>query len=55
MRNSIISKKLKYGSLATVFTVAFVAFVIIFNVIFTALAEKYMWYIDMTEKQVFSL
>lgn len=55
MRNSLISKKLKYGSLATVFTVAFVAFVIIFNVIFTALAEKYMWYIDMTKEQVFSL
>ena len=55
MRNSIISKKLKYGSLATAFTIAFVAFVIIFNVIFTALAEKYMWYIDMTKEQVFSL
>lgn len=56
MRNNLLkSKKMKYGSLATVFTVAFVAFVVIFNIVFTALADKYMWYIDMTKKQVFSL
>lgn len=53
--NFLKSKKLKYGSMATVFTIAFVALVIVFNVIFTALADKYMWYVDMTKKQVFSL
>jgi hypothetical protein len=49
------SKKFKYGSLATAFTAAFVAFVVIFNIIFTALADKYMWRIDMTNEQVFTL
>ncbi|MBR5679434.1 MAG: hypothetical protein IKX19_02185, partial [Clostridia bacterium] len=55
-RNSFFnSRQFKYGSVATVFTVAFVAIVIIFNIIFTALANRYMWYIDMTEQQVYTL
>jgi len=49
------SRKFKYGSVATVFTISFVAIVVIFNIIFTALSTKYMWYIDMTEEQVFTL
>lgn len=49
------SKHFRYGSAATAFTCAFIAVVIVFNVIFTALAGKYMWYIDMTEEEVFSL
>lgn len=55
-RNSILnSRRFKYGSVATVFTVAFVAIVVIFNIIFSALAQRYMWYIDMTQKQVYTL
>ena len=54
-RNFFKSKKFKYGSLATAFTAAFVAFVVIFNIIFTALADKYMWRVDMTKEQVFTL
>ena len=54
-RNFLKSKKFKYGSLATVFTAAFVAFVVIFNIIFTALGDKYMWRVDMTKEQVFTL
>ena len=49
------SRRFKYGSVATAFTIAFIAIVVIFNIIFTALAQKYMWYIDMTEQQVFTL
>ena len=49
------SRKFKYGSTATLFTIAFIAIVVVFNVIFTALANKYMWYIDMTGEQVFTL
>ena len=49
------SRKFKYGSVATAFTAAFIAIVVIFNIIFTALAGKYMWYIDMTEEQLFTL
>lgn len=54
--NSILkSKKMKYGSSATAFTVLFIAFVIIFNIIFSALASKYMWYIDMTDTDLYTL
>ena len=49
------SRKFKYGSVATAFTISFVAIVVIFNIIFTALSTKYMWYIDMTKEQVFTL
>ncbi len=49
------SRKFKYGSVATAFTIAFVAVVVIFNIVFSALASKYMWYIDMTTDQVFTL
>ncbi len=48
-------KKLRYGSASAAFTVAFVALVIIINVIFSTLASHYMWYIDMTQKEIFSL
>ena len=37
------------------FTVLFIAFVIVFNVIFTALSEKFLWYIDMTKEGVYTL
>lgn len=49
------SKKFRYGGTAAAFTVAFVAIVIIVNVIFTALAEKYRWYIDMTGDEIYTL
>lgn len=49
------SRKFKYGSVATVFTISFVAIVVIFNIIFTALANKYNWYVDMTKDQVYTL
>ncbi len=56
MNNSFTkSRKFKYGSVATAFTVAFIAIVVIFNVIFTALARKYNWYIDLTAEQVYTL
>lgn len=56
MRKSFYqSRKFKYGSVATLFTVSFIAIVVIFNIIFTALAGKYMWYVDMTSDQVFTL
>ena len=49
------SKKLRYGGTAAAFTVSFVALVIIVNVIFTALATKYRWYIDMTSTELYTL
>ena len=49
------SKRFRYGTAAGAFTCAFIAVVIIFNIIFTALATKYLWYIDMTKESVFTL
>jgi len=56
MKNSFYkSRKFKYGSTATLFTIAFIAIVVIFNVIYTALASRFSWYIDMTTNKVFTL
>lgn len=59
MRKSLFSliktKKFRYGAAASAFTAAFIAIVVVFNVIFTSLAGKYMWYIDMTSDEVFTL
>ncbi|MBE6598010.1 MAG: hypothetical protein E7638_01060 [Ruminococcaceae bacterium] len=54
-KNFFQSRKFKYGSAATVFTIAFVAFIVIFNIVFTALADKYLWRTDMTADKVFTL
>jgi ABC-type uncharacterized transport system. len=54
--NSILkSKRFKYGTTAIVFTVVFVAAVIALNVIFTSLAQTYMWYVDMTKSQLYTV
>lgn len=57
MRNNsfLNSRKFKYGSVGAAFTASFIAIVIIFNVIFSALASRYMWFFDMTAEQVFTL
>lgn len=56
MKKSFYStKSFRYGSAATAFTCAFIAVVVVFNIIFTALANRYLWYIDMTEESVFTL
>lgn len=49
------SKSFRYGSAATAFTCAFIAVILVFNIIFSALANRYMWYIDMTEEEIFTL
>ncbi len=48
-------RKLKYGSFAVALTLVVVALVIVINVIVTALANKYMWYADMTDEELFSI
>ncbi len=49
------SKKKKFAFYQTAITVLFVAFVIVLNTAIYALAEHFLWYIDMTEGQVFTL
>lgn len=49
------NKRFKYGTSAIVFTVVFVAVIIALNVIFTSLAQTYMWYVDMTGSQIYTV
>ena len=48
-------RRLKFGALAVAITVAVVALVVLANAIFSAFAEKYTLYIDMTKEKVFSI
>ncbi len=49
------SRKFRYGSVSVTLTCLFIAAIIIFNVIFSALAEKFMWYIDMTSEELYTV
>lgn len=49
------SKRFKYGTSAIVFTVVFVAAVIVINAIFTAFCNKYTWYADMTTSNLYEV
>ncbi len=51
----IKKKKFKYGATAVAFTCVCIAAIIIFNVIFSALSNKFLWNIDMTSSQLYSL
>lgn len=56
MKNNAFSKRrLRYASTSVVLTAAIIAAIIAVNVIFTALAGKFLWYVDLTPEQVFSL
>ncbi len=49
------NKKFKYGATSIVFTSVCIALIIVFNIFFTALANNFLWSIDMTEEQLFTL
>ena len=49
------SRRFKYGSFAVGLTVAFIALVIIFNVVVYALAYSYGWFIDLTGTQYYGI
>lgn len=55
MRKNPKSRGLKIGASSAAMTALFIAAVIIFNAVFSALANSLLWYIDMTKGQVFSL
>ena len=55
-KTSILNdRRFKYGSLAVALTVAFIALVIIFNVVVYALAYSYGWFIDLTGTQYYGI
>ncbi len=53
--NIFHTKKFRYGSISVAFTVIIIAAVILVNAIFTALSRKFVWYIDMTSEQIYTL
>ena len=56
MKASFIkNKKVRYGSLSLALTAFIIAVVVIFNVIFSSLARKNLWYIDMTADDRYTL
>ena len=53
--NFLHTKKFKHGSISVAITVVIIAAVILLNVLFTALSQTYLWYIDMTPEPRFTL
>ena len=49
------SRRFRYGSMSVLITALVIAAVIIFNVIFSALASKFLWYIDLTREGIYTL
>jgi len=49
------TRKFKYGSVSISITAIFVAVLVIFNVIFSALANKFGFYLDLTTNQIYGV
>ncbi|MBQ9086778.1 MAG: Gldg family protein [Clostridia bacterium] len=49
------SRKLRYGGVTVAMTALIIAVIVIVNVIFTALAQKFLWYADLTPELLFTL
>ena len=53
--NILHSKKFKHGSVSIALVIVIIAAVILVNAIFTALSDKYLWYVDMTAESIYTL
>ena len=53
--NILHTKKFRHGSVSLALTVIIIAAVILVNAIFTALSNKFLWFIDMTSQQMYTL
>ena len=49
------SRRFRYGSMSVLITTLVIVAVILFNVIFSALAAKYLWYIDLTREGIYTV
>lgn len=54
-RTGAKSRAFRYGSVSAALSILLIAVIILVNVIFTMLADKYLWYIDMTKADLYSL
>ncbi len=48
-------RKLKYGAVLAGFLAIVIAIILVFNVLVSMLADRYNWYIDMTDEQLYSV
>ena len=55
MRRTATSRRRRWGTLSVILTVCVIAVIIICNVIFQKLADRYFWYADMTSSGTFTL
>lgn len=53
--NAMKKRKLRYAASSAAVTALIIAAIIVFNIIFTSLATKYLWYADMTPELLFTL
>ena len=53
--NKANSRKLRYGGVTAVLTALIIAIVLVVNIIFSALAQKLIWYADLTPEMLFTL
>ena len=49
------NKKFRYGTTSVVLTAVFIAFVVVINAIFSSLAYKLNWYVDMSPEEFYTL
>lgn len=49
------ARKLRYGGVTAALTALMIAIIVVFNVIFSALAQKQRWYTDLTSTEQFTL
>ena len=51
----IKSRKFKYGTLATVFTVIFIIAIVLVNVLLGYMTDRFVWEFDMTKEHLFEI
>ena len=51
----IKSRKFKYGTLATVFTIVFIIAIVLVNVLLGYMTERFVWEFDMTKEHLFDI
>ena len=56
MKNTAFNRrKLRYASTSVLLTALIIAAIIVFNIIFSALGSKFLWYLDLTPDLLFTL
>ena len=54
-KNNFNKRKFRYASTSAALTALIVAAIVVFNIIFSALGTKFLWYVDLTPELVFTL